>query len=109
MRQIMTHRKSVEGRKNSELYQKIEVGDMIILKSNNDSAVCIIEAIRKYPDIKTFLEHEIEKALPGVSNVNIGLDVYHTFISDDEIKRLNEKYGAGFIAFEIFYLYPKKK
>ena len=106
MQQIIDGTKTVEGRKNSEIYQKVKVGDTIILKDNNRGAeiACLIKAIRKYPDIKTYLENEIKNALPSASTINEGLDVYHTFIKDEEIQNLKDKYGYGFIAFEISFI-----
>ena len=106
MEQIMNGTKTVEGRKNSEVYQKVKVGDSIVLKGSNE-IVCLVKAIRKYPDIKTYLEHEIKNALPTATTVNEGLAVYHTFINDNEISELKNKYGHGFIAFEIVYLNKK--
>jgi len=106
MQQIIDGTKTVEGRKNSEIYQKVKVGDSIVLKGSSE-IVCLVKAIRKYPDIKTYLENEIKNALPTATTVNEGLDVYHTFINDNEISELKNKYGQGFIAFEITYLHKK--
>lgn len=113
MQQIINGIKTVEGRKNSEVYQKVKVGDRIVMKTAKETKegeiVCLVKAIRKYPDIKTYLEKEMSKALPGVSSISEGLHIYHTFVSDDEISKLNKVFGNGFIAFEIVYLHTKTK
>ena len=107
MQQIINGTKTVEGRKNSEVYQKVKVGDKIVMRDSSREIICLVKAIRKYSDIKAYLEKEMKNALPGVNDINEGLDIYHTFINDDEISYLKNKYGYGFIAFEIVYLHTK--
>lgn len=102
---IMDGRKTVEGRKNSLNYQQIGIGDLMMLRYKDMILTCLVVNIRKYDNVLNYLEAELKDALPCISDMKTGLRIYNTFVNDIEIYELNKKFGKGFIAFEIMFLY----
>lgn len=86
--------KTVEGRKNSEQYQKIQKDDMILFEyrdkgRDKDSILCKVTYVNKYKDVKSYLETEtLEKTLPCVKTINEGIKIYESFVSKEQIEKL---------------------
>lgn len=98
-------RKTIEGRKKSQTWGNLKVGDRLrIFRKGNprDIVEVDIEDIRYYPTLYDFFKHEdITKMLPGIRTIEDGMKVYLSpplgtgWNTREEI----EKYG--FMAIEI--------
>lgn len=99
--------KTVEGRANKLKYHNLHQGDIIIIKCENGDRVnerfeVIITSIKKYINIKEYLEVEsLEKTLPGVKTIEEGMNIYHQFNTEDDINKLAKRYFYGFIALHL--------
>lgn len=99
---IVSGKKKVEGRKNSESNQKIKEGDLLILVDIKGELVCKVTYIHKYSSVREYLEGEtVERALPCAKSIDDGVEFYEKFVSKDEIDILNNKYGSGFLGIGI--------
>lgn len=93
---LMSGKKPVEGRKNSSFYRKIKAGDEIIFFVDNRSFKALVTGVNQYAGVKEYLTVEtLERALPGVSNLDEGLRVYHAWNTPEEISR------DGFLGIQI--------
>ena len=107
-KQIKKGRKKVEGRKNSEVYQRIVVGDSILLSDVKGILHCKVTYINQYHNVRGYLETEgLETALgelkPGMT-IEKCIDLYHTYVAESEIQSLNRIYGYGFLGIGIEFI-----
>ncbi len=91
--------KTVEGRRNKGRFREMKVGD-IVQWENNDfaprSVNTIITRKAEYSTFKEYLETEgLDKCLPGIPNIEIGLSVYFKYFTKEDEK----EYGV--VAIEI--------
>jgi ASC-1-like (ASCH) protein len=90
---IAEGKKKIEGRLYDEKRQRIKPGDTIIFENR---LMCIVKDIRVYSSFREMLESEgIENVLPGVKDVEEGLNVYRKFYSEER----ERKYGV--VAIEV--------
>ncbi|KAJ1424490.1 PUA-like superfamily [Sesbania bispinosa] len=74
--------KTVEGRCASGKYNRIELGNLLLL---NKSVVFEVQGVRWYPSFFDMLEAEsLEKVLPGVESVEEGVKVYRRFYTEEK-------------------------
>lgn len=109
--EIINGTKTVEGRKNSEQYHNLKVDDHILLDCKGKGIlVCRITYINKYNDIKDFLDNEsVKNALPCANTIQDGIKIYNQYVSNDEISKLKDKYGYGFLGIGIKFEYEMKR
>lgn len=82
--------KSIEGRKNKGRFKEMKVGD-IVSWINNDFAprkvLTRITGKAKYNTFKEYLDSEgLDKCLPGIKNIDIGLSVYYKYFTKEDEK-----------------------
>lgn len=107
---IKNRLKLVEGRKNSKIYQNINIGDILLLDDIKGILYCRVIYIHKYADIREYLEKEtIDRALPCVSNIDNAIEVYNKFVSNEEIEQLRKDFGYGFLGIGINYIMEQPK
>jgi len=94
---IKTGAKTVEGRTpsddNDKRYSDMTVNDTLTFTSNvtGERCVCNILSVSNYPDVRSMLESVgIERALPGIKNIDEGINIYHSLNGYEE--RI-KKYG----------------
>ena len=84
---IRQGKKTVEGRKNTHSYRKIKPGDQINFMNGTDSFLASVLEIRKYPSLdEYFKDVTLEKALPGVSTVDEGKNIYYEWNPEEKIR-----------------------
>lgn len=104
--------KTVEGRKNSPAYQKIKVGDILILEDVSGDLECAVTYIHPYHTVREYLESEgLDITMPCVQSIDTAVDIYGSFVSAAEIDELDKKYGYGFLGIGIRLIteHPKSK
>jgi ASC-1-like (ASCH) protein len=108
---IIDGTKTVEGRKNSEQYQKIKQDDTIMFDyENRGILVCKVTYVNKYADVEEYLNGEsLQVALPCADTIEDGIKIYERFVPKDEITKLKNKYGFGFLGIGIKFLYERKR
>jgi ASC-1-like (ASCH) protein len=80
--------KPVEGRKKTHTYKKIQVGDQINFTNGKESFKAQVLEIREYKSLEQYFDDvTLEKALPGVQTVEEGLNIYHQWSTEDQIKQ----------------------
>lgn len=80
--------KTVEGRKSTHSYKKIQAGDQINFSNGTQSFTAEVVEIREYPSIEEYFEDvTLEKALPGIKTIAEGLDIYYQWSSEEKIKQ----------------------
>ena len=90
--------KVVEGRKNSEKYQKYNVGDQLNFQYGNETLKTKITYIHQYENVKQYLEKEtVDRALPGIKTIEHGMEIYGKWVKQKECDELKNKYGFGFL------------
>ncbi|CAL5200060.1 unnamed protein product [Lathyrus oleraceus] len=73
--------KTIEGRCASAKYNRIELGNLILL---NKSLVFEVQGVRRYPSFFDMLETEgLGKVLPGVESVEEGVKIYRRFYTEE--------------------------
>lgn len=88
--------KTVEGRLDKGIFNKLQVGDHITFTNNTKTCKAKIIRITKYDSFKSYLETEgLDKTLPFVKTIDEGVDVYRQFYD-----RVKEK-EFGILAIEI--------
>lgn len=107
-KQIEKHKKTVEGRKNSEVYQRIMVGDSILLSDEKGILHCKVTYINRYHNVREYLAAEgIGSALGELKpemTIERCIDLYHTYVPESEIQSLNKIYGYGFLGIGIEFI-----
>lgn len=115
--QIVEGKKTVEGRKNSPTYQKINVGDTLLLSDKSKGILeCKVTYINMYSDVEEYLAKEgLETALGNtvkcrnVLNIQDASNIYYEFVKEKEIIDLKKKFGHGFLGIGIKFLHEYKK
>jgi len=115
--QIVEGKKTVEGRKNSPTYQKINVGDMLLLSDRSKGILeCEVTYVNLYADVEEYLAKEgLETALGNtvkcrnVSNIQDASNIYYEFVKEKEIINLKKTFGHGFLGIGIKFLHEYKK
>lgn len=80
--------KPVEGRKNSPKYQGIQVGDEIEFYYGNESFQARVTDIKRFPTLEAYLNGvTVEKALPGITSFDEGLEIYLQWNTHEQIAR----------------------
>lgn len=89
--------KVIEGRtpndENDKRYDEMISGDTITLTNieTDEELICQILSVSKYPDVETMLNTEgIQNCLPGVTNIENGVKIYHNL---EGYKERIKKYG----------------
>lgn len=114
---IREGKKTVEGRKNSPYYQKVKVGDIILLSERKKGILeCEVTYVKLYSDVKEYLASEgldnvfgVPSKCRSISNIIEGADLYHEFVKEGEISSLKSKYGHGFMGIGIRFLHEYKR
>jgi ASC-1-like (ASCH) protein len=92
-------KKPVEGRKNSETWSELKVGDTLIFRCKEKTFPTTITGINLYTGedpLKEFLETEtLSRALPGKKTLEEGAAVYLQWSKLDEIKKM------GFLGIQV--------
>jgi len=84
--------KRIEGRLNKGDFAKMNIGDFIIFTNNElgfeRKFIIEIKDISYYDNFQTYLENEtLEKCLPGIDNIENGLNVYYKYYNkSDELE-----------------------
>lgn len=115
--QIMEGNKTVEGRKNSPLYQKIQVGDTLLLSDRSRGILELkVTYIHLYDDVSEYIAGEGIDAVFGnptkcrnITNVQDGLKIYDEFVNKQQIIDLMKRFGQGFMGIGIKFLHEYKR
>ena len=77
--------KTVEGRKNSEKYQKYKKDDILIFRFNDEEVKTKIIFINKYKTVQEYLEKEtLIRTLPNIKTIQEGINIYNLWTSEEE-------------------------
>lgn len=114
---IREGKKTVEGRKNSPYYQKVNVGDTILLSERKKGILeCEVTYVKLYSDVKEYLAAEGIDAVFGnpskcrnISSIDEGAKLYYEFVKEEEISSLKSKFGHGFMGIGIRFLHEYKR
>lgn len=120
--QIIEKKKTVEGRKNSLINQKIKVGDILLLSDLSKGILeCKVTYVNLYADVEEYLISESIDIVFGNPNSNSnsisnyvkysiqeGCNIYHDFVDEKQIIDLKNKFGYGFIGIGIDFLHEYK-
>ena len=80
--------KPVEGRKKTHTYTKIKIGDQINFTNGTDSFLANVTEIREYDSLEKYFDDvTLEKALPGITSIEEGLDIYHQWSTEEKIRQ----------------------
>lgn len=94
--------KTVEGRKNSEKYQKYKKGDTLIFICGDEMLKTEITYVNKYKTVEDYLREEtLEKALPCVKTIKEGVKIYNLWTREKDREKLRKRYGYGFLGIGI--------
>lgn len=115
--QIKNGNKTVEGRKNSSIYQKIKVGDMLLLSDRSKGILeCEVTYVNLYADVSEYLAGQgLNNAFGdvvncrGISNIRDGIDIYHEFVDASQIADLKKRFGNGFLGIGIKFIHEYKR
>jgi ASC-1-like (ASCH) protein len=84
---IREGKKSVEGRKNTHSYRKLKVGDTINFINGTEQFLAEVLEVRHYPSLEEYFQDAtLEKALPGVTSLEEGKNIYLQWSSEDKFK-----------------------
>ena len=90
--------KTVEGRKNSEKYQKYKKGDTLIFVCGKEKIKTQITYIHRYKTVEDYLKREtLKRALPCVKTIKEGVEIYNLWTNKTERQLLRKKYGFAFL------------
>lgn len=114
---IREGKKTVEGRKNSPYYQKVNIGDTILLSDRKKGILeCEVTYVKLYSDVKEYLASEgidnvfgIPSKCRNITNIDEGARLYHEFVKEEEISSLKSKYGHGVMGIGIRFLHEYKR
>ncbi len=85
--------KSVEGRKNTHSYRKIQPGDRINFMNGTESFLAEVQEVRHYPGLDEYFQDvSLEKALPGIATMEEAKNIYFEWTTEEKIKEF------GFLA-----------
>lgn len=95
---VASRQKSIEGRVRKGKWAKIKHGDSLVVYSPNekDALKANVLAVRYYDSFSDLLEsEEIEEVLPGVKDIETGIETYRKIYSQEDEKNF------GVVAIEI--------
>ena len=97
---IKSGKKTVEGRLNKGLFNRVQQGDNIIWQHNGNECKVRIMYRNVYKSFKDMLENEkLKNVLPNISNIEDGIKIYHQYYP--EIKDKERKFGVVAIGMEL--------
>lgn len=80
--QILSGRKTVEGRLNRGRFATVQVGDHVLI---NDQAGFTITAKHQYTSFREMLEHEgVTRVIPDAADLEAAVQVYYQFYTPEE-------------------------
>lgn len=80
--QILSGRKTVEGRLNRGKFATVQVGDRVLI---NDQAEFTITAKHQYPGFREMLEHEgVARVIPDAADLEAAVQAYYQFYTPEE-------------------------
>lgn len=80
--------KSVEGRKNTHSYKKLQVGSFINFSNGKESFMAVVTEVRSYSSLEKYLEDvTVDKALPGIVSLEEALKVYYQWSAPEKINQ----------------------
>jgi len=83
--------KTIEGRKNSGNFAKIQVSDTVEWTNANfgpRKVLTRVVAKRTYPTFEEYLRTEgLGRCLPGIPDLEMGVGVYRTYYSEEDERR----------------------
>lgn len=114
---IKSGKKTVEGYKNDPVYQKIKVGDTLLLSDRTKGILeCVVTYLHEYADLADYLAGEGLETVLGklakcrnIQTITEGVALYREFVDDTQILDLKEKYGNGFLGIGINFVHEYKK
>jgi len=102
---IKSGKKTVEGRLNSGLFAKLQIGNIITWLHHDMKCKVKIISIKKYDSFRTMLEKEgLDKVLPTIDNIDEGVKLYRQYYSEER-----EKVGVLAIEMELYNQSRQKK
>uniref|UniRef100_A0A6C0ADQ5 ASCH domain-containing protein n=1 Tax=viral metagenome TaxID=1070528 RepID=A0A6C0ADQ5_9ZZZZ len=88
---IKSGKKVVEGRINSKKYSSMQVGDKLILSTENEFLRLTIKKITKYKSFEDMIICEtLERVLPNIETIEEGIKVYKQFYKPE----IEKHYGV---------------
>lgn len=89
--QIKNGKKKVEGRLHKGKFAALKKGHFLIItkddQKHEDTIVCIITNLVKYPSFQSYLVQEgLSNTLPGVKTIDDGIQIYRNFYSEEKEK-----------------------
>lgn len=115
--QIKIGNKTVEGRKNSIIYQKIKVGDTLLLSDRSKGILeCDVTYVNLYADISEYIVGQGLNNVfgnvvncRGIKNIQDGTNIYHEFVDSSQILDLKKRFGHGFLGIGIKFIREYKR
>jgi len=102
---IKSGSKTIEGRLNSGLFAKLQVGNIITWLNQNMKCKVKIISIKKYDSFRMMLEKEgLDKVLPTIDNIDDGVKLYRQYYSIEK-----EKVGVVAIKMKVYNQSRQKK
>lgn len=98
-RELQAGNKAIEGKRNSNTWSGMKVGDRIIFECEGESFEMYIFALRKYKTLQRYLAIEgLGRTLPGVLTPEEGVAIYQEYWTEEDIKR------DGILAIEVDFI-----
>ena len=80
--------KPVEGRKKTHSYKHIKAGDTINFSNGKENFIAKVTEVREYESLEKYFEDVgLEKALPGISTLEEGLNIYYQWSTEEKIRQ----------------------
>ncbi len=99
---IASGEKTVEGRLYDGRYKSFKVGDIIIFDLKGKQVKTKITYIHKYKNLGDYLIKEtLAKTLPGVTSIEIAIEIYNTWSTLKKRHELYNKTGYSFLGIGI--------
>lgn len=93
--------KTVEGRKNKGRFKDMQVGEIVEWKNADFNLRSVLTRIAHKKEYDTFAEYleteELDKCLPGITNMEDGLSVYYKYFTKEDEK----EFGVVAIGLEL--------
>jgi ASC-1-like (ASCH) protein len=84
--QMIDGTKTVEGRLYKGDFTKLTVGSYIIFTDDIRNIKVVVTGLKKYNNLKDFLEENLNHTLPKVKTIDEGLKVYRLIYTEEEEK-----------------------
>lgn len=80
--------KPVEGRKKTHSYKHIKAGDKINFSNGKENFIVDVIEVREYESLEKYFEDvTLEKALPGITTLEEGLNIYYQWSPEEKIRQ----------------------